>query len=510
MRGMRPTGWLLGVVVVGVLVVGCKGKKGKQAGAGSGTGTGSGSGSGSGVDAAVEERWGGRIEVPGGAPLEVEVVITGGAQPHARLAIPAQSLPPTELTDVVYSADRMAFTLALPGTPASAHGKFEVAIVPGERILRGTLHQHGSVMPFKMMRLKPGETVSAGPQRPQNPQPPFPYQQREVQVAGQGGTVLAGTLTLPPGAGKHPAALLLTGTGAQDRDETIAGHKPFWVLADHLTRAGIGVLRLDDRGVGGSGGNTAATSLDGRVQDTLAALRWLAGQPEIDSARMGLIGHSEGGTLAPMVAAIKGEAPELAFIVLLAGTGVSGEQVTLTQTEAMLRAKGASPELLALTMKSQAGFIAAARRNASDDEMRKLVTEHVDATLALAGAGGKISAQARDTAITNAMVQVASPAGRGFILADPRPALEQVRCPVLALNGTLDLQVLAEPNLAAIRAALARGKNPDVTIEALPGLNHLLQPAKIGTLEEFATLETTMDPGALEKVSSWLRARLKL
>ncbi|MBL8623087.1 MAG: alpha/beta fold hydrolase [Myxococcales bacterium] len=454
---------------------------------------------------AAGERWGGAIEIAGQVPLEFELMWMPG--PAATMAIPQQGLAATALVDVTATGNAMTFTLQPPGAAPAAYARFAVERAADGTTARGTLKQNGAELPVRMRRLADGEVVGAAPVRPQEPKPPLPYDAREASYASKDGTRLAGTLTVPRGGGPHPAVVLITGTGAQDRDESLAGHKPFLVLADHLTRHGVAVLRVDDRGVGGSGGDTAATDLDGKVEDALAGVAWLRQQPDIDGARVGLVGHSEGGVIAPM-AASRPDA-RIAFIVLLAGPGVTGAQVSLRQLEQIMRVGGSDEATIKAAVDGQRVLLAAQARTADPVELRKAIEARIDqlAQLASPVERAQFTGDARTAMITNGLAGLASPASRSFSLTDPAPYLAKVRCPVLALGGSLDLQVAADENLAAIQAALARGGNPDVTVATLPGLNHLFQPARRGLIDEYAQIETTFDPAALERVSTWLTAR---
>ena len=334
--------------------------------------------------------------------------------------------------------------------------------------------------------------ATSGPKRPQTPQPPFPYRTEEVIAPSAPGVKLAGTLTLPQGKGPFPAVVLITGSGAQDRDETILGHKPFAVIADRLTRDGIAVLRVDDRGFGKSTGDFASATDDDFAIDAAANVAFLRGRPDIDPARIGLIGHSEGGLVAPKVAA---RDPKLAFIVLMAGPGVPLSKVLRAQRAALAPAMGVSPEKIRRTQ-ALMDRIEAAMRGAKDEADAK------------ARALKTIQAEGGDVAPTPAQAEVlaeqlSSGWMRGLVDYDPAPTLARVKCPILALNGSKDRQVPPDQNLPAIRAA-TRG-NPDVTLVELPSLNHLFQTAPTGALGEYADIEETVAPIALDTMSVWIR-----
>lgn len=338
-------------------------------------------------------------------------------------------------------------------------------------------------------------TQTAAPRRPQTPQPPFPYRSEDVAIDSAPGVKLAGTLTLPTGKGPFPAVVMITGSGAQDRDETILGHKPFAVIADRLTREGIAVLRMDDRGTARSTGDFAAATDDDFAVDTAADVAFLRQRADIDPARIGLIGHSEGGLVAPKVAA---RDPRIAFIVLMAGPGVPLAQVLSAQRARLAPAMGQTPDQI---RRSQllAEHAVRAMRGARD------ATEaHARAMKVITDEGGSLirsKGQAEALAMT-----LSSGWMRDLLDYDPRPTLAKVQCPILALNGSKDGQVLAEQNLPAIRAATHA--NPDVTLVALPGLNHLFQTAKTGALGEYADIEETVAPIALDTMASWIRAHV--
>ncbi len=455
---------------------------------------------------APEQHWLGRVTIPNAPALVVELKFDPDVIAAATLAIPAQKVPPTALVDVAISPTSMAFTLPIPGADDRGQARFTVALVEGSDTATGTLVQAGLTMPLTMRRMAQGETLAEA-LRPQTPKPPFPYALRDAVYTSADGTTLAGTMTLPSTPGKHPAVVLISGTGEQDRDMTLGDHRFFAVVADHLTRAGIAVLRVDDRGVGGSGGNTSETGFDGKVEDVVAGMAWLAVQPEIDAARVGLVGHSEGGLIGPLVA-VRARPPAIpvAFLVLLAAPGVPTAELMITQMDQTLRAQRVSAERLAVGNAGQQRVLEAVLSGADDAALRVIVTEQLDAIFALTP-DNKPGFLGRRAQIESALLQVATPAMRDFIRAEPGPTLAQVRCPVIAMGGTMDLQVDGETNLAAIRAALERGKNPDITTVLVPGRNHLFQPAAIGTPEEWASIDTTIDPAVLAQISDWVRVR---
>jgi uncharacterized protein len=335
--------------------------------------------------------------------------------------------------------------------------------------------------------------------RPQDPVKPYPYKEIEVSYENPvGGFKLGGTLTVPQGKGPFPAVLLITGSGQQNRNEELMGHKPFLVISDYLTRRGIAVLRVDDRGIGKSGGNFAASTTADFITDVQAGVAFLRTRSEIDPARIGLAGHSEGGVIAPAVAAAD---PKLAFIVLLAGTGVPGEALLLAQQYAISKASGlpeaAIKSAAAINKKLMDIVVASKSAESCAGELKKALA---DDTAKQAGADPKVIAEATK----NAVATLNSPWMRYFLKYDPAPALTRVKCPVLALNGTKDRQVPADQNLPAIAAALTKGGNKDFKTVRLNGLNHLFQTCTTGAPFEYSLIEETFAPAALKAMGDWI------
>ncbi|MFQ5748669.1 MAG: alpha/beta hydrolase family protein, partial [Planctomycetota bacterium] len=380
----------------------------------------------------------------------------------------------------------------------SVGGAFEASLEERGDFLAGTFRQGGQELPLTLHRVAAPTRVN----RPQTPKPPFPYRQEEVSYENKaGGVTLAGTLTLPPGEGPFPAALLITGSGAQDRDETIFQHHPFLVIADHLTRAGVAVLRVDDRGVGGSSrGPEGATTAD-FAGDVRAGVAFLRGRRTIDPARIGLIGHSEGGIIAPMVAS---EDKDLAFVVLLAGTGLPGGEILEMQSALIARASGGEEKSIAANRKIQKQLFSiladeSLSPDAARERMRKAFLASPDLPEGKEG----------ESVIRRQLAMLESPWMRFFIRLDPAPYLEKVKCPVLAMNGTLDLQVPCKEDLEAIGKALEKGGNPDFTLKKLPGLNHLFQHAETGLVTEYGHIEETFSEEALDLMTAWILERVR-
>jgi pimeloyl-ACP methyl ester carboxylesterase len=282
--------------------------------------------------------------------------------------------------------------------------------------------------------------------------------------------------------------VLITGSGPQDRDETLLGHKPFLVLSDYLTRKGIAVLRADDRGTGKSTGDFAAATTADFATDTEAGVAYLKTRAEVNPHKIGLIGHSEGGVIAPMIAA---RDHGIAFIVTMAGPGVPGDQILVAQVRAIDLASGKTPE--------------EAEKDATQERevLELLKTDKDDATLEK-DVRAKLGGDVPDAKVGLSIKQLNSPWFRYFVNYDPAIALRKVQCPVLAIIGEKDVQVPARQNLPAIREALEEGGNKHFDVEEVPGLNHLFQTAKTGGPMEYAQIEETISPVALDKMAGWI------
>lgn len=434
-------------------------------------------------------RWEGRITV---GSQSLRIVLNVDAAGGATIDSPDQGANGLAVNGLTLQGGVVRFAIPAAG------GNFEGTLTDGGRTLTGVLTQGGASLPLVLSRVLE-LTPSAPPPvtapqpvsdaRPQTPQAPFPYRSEDVVIpTPTPGVQLAGTLTVPQGAGPFPAVLLITGSGQQDRDETVFGHKPFLVLADALSRRGVAVLRVDDRGVGGSTGPvTTATSADFAV-DAGAAFAFLETRPEIARDRVGLIGHSEGGTIAPLVAQAD---PRVAFIVLIAGPAVSGGDLLVEQSRAIQKASGIAPAMVEGNVAIQSRIMRAVAAHADSAEA---ATAAVDAILAEAG-----QPQVQRQAVA---AQLVAPWTRWFIAHDPAPSLAALPIPVLAIYGGKDVQVPAEQNAAALRALL-----PSAEVVVLPNLNHLMQPATTGLPAEYQTIETTFDPSALTAIVDWVAVR---
>ena len=433
------------------------------------------------VPSDIDGIWLGTLDA-GATKLRLVLKIANGPDGlTASLQSPDQSQQWLPANSATRSGDSLNFTIESLGVV------YDGKIDAGLNSIDGTFTQGGRPLPLALKRVK--DQAELETRHPQNPVKPYPYREEEVTYANKAaGNTLAGTLTIPPGKGPFPAVLLISGSGPNDRDETVFGHKPFLVLSDYLTRKGIVVLRVDKRGVGKSTGDLAHATTADFATDAEAGVQYLKTRAEADPRRIGLIGHSEGGTVAPMLAA--GD-PGVRFIVLMAGPGVPGDQIIVEQGRLIEEAAGATKEKAAQDADKQR-------------ELFALVEKEKDGAILDKELRANLAGRVPDAQIDMAIQQVTSPWMRYTLTYDPATALRKVTCPVLALNGEKDMQVSAAQNLPAIKKALEEGGNKQIEIDEMPGLNHLFQTAKTGSPTEYAQIEETISPVALDKVASWI------
>ena len=341
--------------------------------------------------------------------------------------------------------------------------------------------------------------------RPQEPKEPFNYTSEAIIFTNYvaDSIKLAGTLTLPKNIKKPPVAILISGSGPQNRDEELMGHKPFLVLSDYLTNHGIAVLRFDDRGVGESKGNFQNATTFDFATDVEAAITYLKSRNDIDKTKIGLVGHSEGGLIAPIIASRNNA---VAFIVLLAGPGVNGAKILETQAKKAGELAG-TPEVFLNENQKLASIIYDIIRTHTDEN---IIKEQITKALNDYKVNNPMSVLA--PYITPAMIEQQLSILKSdwictFIRTEPKDYLEKTTCPVLALNGSKDFQVLPDINLEGIKNALEKAGNNDVTVKQLEGLNHLFQTAETGSMQEYNTIEETFSPIALEIIKDWILER---
>jgi len=375
---------------------------------------------------------------------------------------------------------------------------YEGIIVQGDSLINGKWTQAGQTYDLNLIKLLKPVVLN----RPQEPKPPFPYKSEDVIFLNEKANIeLAGTLTIPEGKGPFPAVVMVTGSGAQDRNEALMGHKPFLVIADYLTRNGIAVLRYDDRGFAKSKGVFATSTTYDFADDAEAGLMWLRKQPLIDINHVGIAGHSEGGLIAPIVASRNNN---VNFIILIAGPGISGEDIILAQTEIISQKSGVNPEDIKKTLmidkeifdvinkEQDKAKVSTIARKIMEDAVNndKSITD-VEKSAQLKSIDGKIAQLTSDWFLT-------------FIKLDPKPYLLKTKCPVLALNGTKDVQVPYKADLEAIDKYLKSAGNKHYTIMKIEGVNHLFQHADTGLPTEYGNIEETFAPEALKAMSDFI------
>ena len=435
--------------------------------------------------AGAEGVWQAALEA-NGLRLRFQLHVSHDDQKHLVAALDSPDMGISGLPAVKVSQKVNVFHFEIP----VVDGVYEGTINPTKSVITGTWTQGGITRNLKFQRSDQLLELV----RPQNPVKPYPYREEQVTFANPKAQVsLAATLTLPPGAGPFPAAMLIAGSGPQDRDETVAGHRPFLVLADHLTRKGVAVLRYDKRGTGKSTGNFDQATTEDFASDAAAALGYLKSRKEIDPGKIGLIGHSEGGIIAPMMAT---RSSDIAWMVLLAAPGLKGEDVMLLQSQLILKAAGFDDDRIANARNFNRQSYDLARKEKDPEALEAKLTDLVDST--------GMSTTLPPTTLKPQARMMTSPWFRFFLDYDPVPALKKARCPVLALNGDKDLQMAPKENLAQIQKALQEGGNNDFQTKELPGLNHLFQHALTGSPTEYGGIEETLAPEALDTVSDWI------
>ena len=432
------------------------------------------------------------------------VLKTAGAE--IRLVLNIEQTPAGTWRATLDSPDQGA--LGIPVSRLTLAGRHVSAAIDSLRLsyeadlnddgesLGGTFKQGEQGYPLTLTRTATPPTVA----RPQTPRPPFPYQEQPVSFTSAPGVTLAGTVTVPDGNGPFGAVVLVSGSGPQDRNETLFGHQFFWVLADHLARHGIACLRYDDRGVADSTGDFAAATTRDFAQDAAAAVKFAQAHDAIDPRLVVVAGHSEGGLIAPMVAV---ENRDLAGIVLLAGPGVDGAAISRLQTALLLDEMQVNVDGRQHILAARDKVIERLRAGGSEAIMKESLKPLIGDWITAEGG------EATPVGINSRLDELTSPWMRFFLSYDPAPTLQQVICPVLALNGSLDTQVDAAQNLPAIVAALEAGHNQDYAVFKLARLNHLFQTATTGTMAEYGRIQETCSLRLLNTLSAWLTQRLK-
>jgi pimeloyl-ACP methyl ester carboxylesterase len=397
------------------------------------------------------------------------------------------------------SFENSTLKLAVPNLRIEYEG-----ILDNNNIIVGNFKQGGMSFPLNLSK----ETVEKEKfVRPQEPTKPYSYYDEEVRFENaKAGITLAGTLTLPSKAGVFPAVILISGSGPQNRDEELMGHKPFLVLSDYLTKNGIAVLRFDDRGTAASTGNFKTATSKDFASDVEAGVAYLQTRKEINKRKIGLVGHSEGGMIAPMVAS---NSKNISFIVLLAGTGIPGDQLLLLQQELIGKDSHLGDTYLKMVKTINEGAFEIVSKSNGIEQLKTDLTNYIKQVLKDNPDVEKPKGMSEDDLVKIQVSQIANPWMVYFIKYNPAIVLEKVKCPVLAINGEKDLQVPPKENLEAIKRALTKGGNKKVTTIELSNLNHLFQECKTGSPSEYAAIEQTFSPMALTEILKWIQMQTK-
>ncbi len=427
--------------------------------------------------------WHGTLSVGANDLRMVVHIETAGDSLTATMDSPDQGATGIPVQEVSVSADSLSLDVSV------VNGRFEGVVGSEGQVIEGTWTQNGQSFPLTLER---GDVERAELQRPQTPEPPYPYDTTNVSFRNEeAGITLAGTLSLPEGEGPHPAVVLVSGSGSQDRRSVVAGHALFRVVADHLTRQGIAVFRYDERGVGASTGTFSSATTEDLAADVRAIVEGLSERSDLGP--LGVYGHSEGGIVAPLVAR---ELDTVEFLVLLAPPGVPGVELIPEQVAQITRANGTPAEQVDSIQSVQRRIVStvaeAPDSTAAAHQLKELLSE-------LGGSGGQVERQ---------IEQLTRSWYRSFLTLDPAPALRDVEVPVLVLFGENDLQVPPGQNRPPVEAALRANTRDEVTVKTISGVNHLFQPSDTGLPNEYQSIDTTMAPEVLEIISDWILGRV--
>ena len=445
----------------------------------------------------VTGRWVGKLQVTGGQlTLVLRIQESESGKLSAFLDSPDQGAYDIPCDSVIYSAPHLKVIMGAIG------GQYEATLE--DNSLRGQFTQGGASSPLV---LTPSAEEDRSTLHPQEPKKPYPYLAEEVRfVNPTDGDTLAGTLTMPTTPGPHRAVVMITGSGPQSRDEPVMNHRPFLVWADALTRLGIAVLRYDDRGVGASTGNFNEARTADLARDVEAAVDYLRSRKEIDNQRIGLIGHSEGGMIAPMVAVSRPK--DVSFIVLLAAPGLRGDSILVMQNEIISRRSHTPDSIREATAQLNRSLFALLVPPTTDEEkLRQSLAEVLRGAFFDGPLAPPMPHEQVELAINQEMEMLTAPWMRDFLRYDPAPMLSRVQCPVLAVQGSEDVQVPAAANLPIVEKALTLHGNKEVTVKEFPGLNHMLQHCQTCLPDEYGEIRETVSPEVLQFVGEWIMKR---
>ena len=416
------------------------------------------------------------------------------------ISIPSQKVSEYKLPVFTYKKNQVHFEMPSSAGTAKFDGKLKADSI------KGTLLQAGMKGTFYLVRTdQPIKEEKVEVQKKE----PLPYSEEDIAFKN-GRILLAGTLTTPKTEGNYPAVILLTGNGPQDRDEDIFGFKIFQIIADYLTKNGFAVLRYDDRGVGGSTGNSMQSTTEDFANDALAAIDFLKKQKSIDKTKIGLLGHSEGAQIAELSAV---SSKDVSFIVLLSGNGVDGGKALIEQQKLILKASGFTDSLITQNLELQYKINNALSNDIDLNNIRKDIRAFAEKDYAGLSKDVKNSIQDKETYLnSNVQSQINifnNPWFRYYVKYDPIPTLEKIKIPVLMLFGELDLQFPPSLNKQKMEDALVKAGNKNFKSVVLPKANHLYQEAKIGSPSEYTELKKEFVPGFLETIGNWISGIVK-
>ena len=446
------------------------------------------------AEPAIDGLWYGKLQVPSGPEPGVLIEIIQKPDHSLRacmISVDQGAAMPMWANEIHLNQSNLSFSINSFGI------SYEGTLNRDFTIIEGNL-SHGQAFP---LMLKPVDKIP-GRRRPQTPKKPYPYKEEEVEYESQeAGIKLTGTLTLPHSEGPFPAVLLIPGSGPIDRNESIYLHRPFHVLADYLTRRGVAVLRVDKRGTGGSSGEFFSflqTSLDSLSKDALAGVNYLKNRREIDPMRIGLYGHSEGGMVAPIAAT---QSSDISYIILAAAPGITMSELLIHQHALYGEDDGKSSEQIRAREQWDEKFYTAITEGQDNSLAEKKIRELFNGL----GEKEKQLLGWDESRLAGEMSAAFSPSISSKLFYDAQKYLQQVKCPVLAINGEKDRQVVAEENLEAIRKGLISGGNKNFRIKKLANLNHIFQTCETGAESEYGTIEETMSPAALKEIGNWIQ-----
>jgi len=435
--------------------------------------------------------WAGTLKI---SSVELRIVFNVAQDPSGKLTAnldsPDQGAYGIAVDDVIVKGDSIKFIIGV------VKGFYAGKIYPDSLKIAGIWNQGGMALPLDLRKT---EKVDK-PKRPQEPKEPFPYKSEEVYfINSEAQDTLAGTLTLPNEKGPFTAVILVSGSGPQNRNEELLGHKPFLVLADYLTRNGIAVLRYDDRGIGESTGEYRSATSEDFADDALAAVEFLKARNDIN--KIGVAGHSEGGLIAPIVATCS---DDVDFIILMAGTGIRGDSILMLQSELIMRASASDEVAIKRDLSIHRSIYNVLVSDKDDELIKQQLTTILNDAYESLSEEEKKEVGSREIMVEGQINVLLSPWFRYFVKYDPYPTLTKVKCPVLAINGEKDLQVPPKENLSAIENALKEGGNKNYKMVEMPELNHLFQKCETGSPNEYGNIEETFSPDAMKVIGDWI------